>query len=208
MKKLLIFVLFSVLIFSCQQKPLDISMQDNSFGPFSTAIWVNNNTGKDIEKIEYILNDIYFYTAKLPADGDEIDLMNFAAKDGRRFNYFEIKPLTIKAKANGAFFSINYDDIPNPEIVNGTTREVLKWSEPVKITETAADGALVLLEIVAGSDTGKIDADKAKKIISEIIKNSVEADFSVYKEDELQQKIAELLGVKDVRFVNVSVDAE
>ena len=40
------------------------------------------------------------------------DFTDFAKKNGERFNTYKVKPLKLEAKANGAAYSVNIDDIP------------------------------------------------------------------------------------------------
>jgi hypothetical protein len=111
-KLFLVSVILAALLCSCS-KQLNISLEYNSKNPHDAPVlyWVNNNTGADIPAVTFQLNNDYLYTAKVPSGGTSIALTDFAKKNGERFNIYATKPLTLKAKANGATYSVNLDDI-------------------------------------------------------------------------------------------------
>lgn len=116
-------LLFSVSI--CPAQILDISIEYNSKSPSFLPVyfWVKNNTGKNIPNVEYILNDSYFYSANLSVNGEGLNLLDFAKRDGTRYDYFSIKPIELKVKSKQGVYSTKLDDIPYEKDV------LLKYSQ-------------------------------------------------------------------------------
>lgn len=191
---------------SCAAQNLNISVENNSTDYQAPQVfyWVNNNTGTEIKNIEWSLNGTYFYTADLPADGDHLDLFDFAKKDGTRYDYYAVKPIELKAKCKQGYYSVKFDDIPfdfGAVIPSAddykSDATVYSWTSDYEIKTNNADGAGVTTAVVLGY---KLD-DKATS--TEIIARDVElreylrrffmgktsAELSPTNEDKLQMEI-------------------
>lgn len=223
-KSILVSLILAALLCSCS-KQLNISLEYNSRDPKAAPVlyWVNNDTGADIPAITYTLNGEYFYTDDLPAGGNSIDFTDFAKKNGERFNIYKVKPLKLVAKANGAAYSVNIDDIPlNLAIVPSSdysqNRDVLSWSNEIAAENQTSDGGKVSLSVVLGF---KLDDKRTateitaqNDIIAVYLKNLIAqkttADFSPKNEATLQAEIRDYINdnvitgrVRDVRFMDL-----
>lgn len=223
-KSILVSLIFAALLCSCS-KQLNISLEYNSRDPKAAPVlyWVNNDTGADIPAITYTLNGEYFYTDDLPAGGNSIDFTDFAKKNGERFNIYKVKPLKLVAKANGAAYSVNIDDIPlNLAVIPSSdysqNRDVLSWSNEISAENQTSDGGKVALSVVLGF---KLDDKRTateitaqNDIIAVYLKNLIAqktaADFSPKNEAALQAEIRDYINdnvitgrVRDVRFMDL-----
>lgn len=222
-KSILVSLILAALLCSCS-KQLNISLEYNSRDPKAAPVlyWVNNDTGADIPAITYTLNGEYFYTDDLPAGGDSIDFTDFAKKNGERFNIYKVKPLKLEAKANGAAYSVNIDDIPLnlatvPSSENiSQNRDVLSWSKEIAAENKTSDGGKVSLSVVlAYTDKNTATEITAQNdIIAVYLKNLIAqktaADFSPINEATLQAEIRDYINdniitgrVRDVRFMEL-----
>jgi len=223
-KSIFVSLILAALLCSCS-KQLNISLEYNSRDPKAAPVlyWVNNGTGADIPAITYTLNGEYFYTDDLPAGGNSIDFTDFAKKNGERFNIYKVKPLKLVAKANGAAYSVNIDDIPlNLAVIPSSdysqNRDVLSWSKEIAAENKASDGGKVSLSVVLGF---KLDDKQTateitaqNDIIAVYLKNLIAqkttADFSPKNEAALQAEIRDYINdniitgrVRDVRFMEL-----
>lgn len=223
-KSILVSLILAALLCSCS-KQLNISLEYNSRDPKAAPVlyWVNNDTGADIPAITYTLNGEYFYTDDLPAGGNSIDFTDFAKKNGERFNIYKVKPLKLVAKANGAAYSVNIDDIPlNLAVIPSSdysqNRDVLSWSNEIAAENQTSDGGKVSLSVVLGF---KLDDKRTateitaqNDIIAVYLKNLIAqktaADFSPKNEAALQTEIRDYINdnvitgrVRDVRFMDL-----
>lgn len=222
-KSIFVSLILAALLCSCS-KQLNISLEYNSRDPKAAPVlyWVNNNTGADIPAITYTLNGEYFYTDDLPAGGNSIDFTDFAKKNGERFNIYKVKPLKLVAKANGAAYSVNIDDIPLnlatvPSSENiSQNRDVLSWSKEIAAENKTSDGGKVSLSVVlAYNDKNTATEITAQNdIIAVYLKNLIAqkttADFSQKNEAALQAEIRDYINdnvitgrVRDVRFMEL-----
>ena len=222
-KSILVSLILAALLCSCS-KQLNISLEYNSRDPKAAPVlyWVNNDTGADIPAITYTLNGEYFYTDDLPAGGNSIDFTDFAKKNGERFNIYKVKPLKLVAKANGAAYSVNIDDIPLnlatvPSSENiSQNRDVLSWSKEIAAENKTSDGGKVSLSVVlAYNDKNTATEITAQNdIIAVYLKNLIAqkttADFSPKNEAALQTEIRDYINdniitgrVRDVRFMEL-----
>ena len=222
-KSILVSLILAALLCSCS-KQLNISLEYNSRDPKAAPVlyWVNNDTGADIPAITYTLNGEYFYTDDLPAGGNSIDFTDFAKKNGERFNIYKVKPLKLVAKANGAAYSVNIDDIPLnlatvPSSENiSQNRDVLSWSKEIAAENKTSDGDKVSLSVVlAYTDKNTATEITAQNdIIAVYIKNLIAqktaADFSPKNEAALQAEIRDYINdniitgrVREVRFMEL-----
>ena len=222
-KSILVSLILAALLCSCS-KQLNISLEYNSRDPKAAPVlyWVNNDTGADIPAITYTLNGEYFYTDDLPAGGNSIDFTDFAKKNGERFNIYKVKPLKLVAKANGAAYSVNIDDIPLnlatvPSSENiSQNRDVLSWSKEIAAENKTSDGGKVSLSVVlAYNDKNTATEITAQNdIIAVYLKNLIAqktaADFSPKNETALQAEIRDYINdniitgrVRDVRFMEL-----
>lgn len=223
-KSIFVSLILAALLCSCS-KQLNISLEYNSRDPKAAPVlyWVNNDTGADIPAITYTLNGEYFYTDDLPAGGNSIDFTDFAKKNGERFNIYKVKPLKLVAKANGAAYSVNIDDIPlNLTVIPSSdysqNRDVLSWSKEIAAENKTSDGSKVSLSVVLGF---KLDDKRTateitaqNDIIAVYLKNLIAqktaADFSPKNEAALQTEIRDYINdnvitgrVRDVRFMDL-----
>lgn len=223
-KSILVSLILAALLCSCS-KQLNISLEYNSRDPKAAPVlyWVNNDTGADIPAITYTLNGEYFYTDDLPAGGNSIDFTDFAKKNGERFNIYKVKPLKLVAKANGAAYSVNIDDIPlNLAVIPSSdysqNRDVLSWSNEIAAENQTSDGGKVSLSVVLGF---KLDDKRTateitaqNDIIAVYLKNLIAqkttADFSPKNEATLQAEIRDYINdnvitgrVRDVLFMGL-----
>lgn len=213
MKKSIILLLVSALLLSSCTKKLNIDVVDNRKHVSTEPIyyWVNNSTGETLKNVEFSINDTYFHTIDIPADGNNLDLYDFAAKDGKRFDYFETKPLTLKAKSKQGVYTISFADIPAEfEAPEGYTRskEVLEWLELPPLETVCTDGGTINISLVCGvtSDSKATIEAQLKDIQATFLKilaEKSEADFSVYNERELQTELKNAVNVKDVKFMDI-----
>lgn len=222
-KSIFVSLILAALLCSCS-KQLNISLEYNSRDPKAAPVlyWVNNDTGADIPAITYTLNGEYFYTDDLPAGGNSIDFTDFAKKNGERFNIYKVKPLKLVAKANGAAYSVNIDDIPLniatvPSSENiSQNRDVLSWSKEIAAENKTSDGGKVSLSVVlAYNDKNTATEITAQNdIIAVYLKNLIAqkttADFSSKNEAALQAEIRDYINdniitgrVRDVRFMEL-----
>lgn len=222
-KSILVSLILAALLCSCS-KQLNISLEYNSRDPKAAPVlyWVNNNTGADIPAITYTLNGEYFYTDDLPAGGNSIDFTDFAKKNGERFNIYKVKPLKLVAKANGAAYSVNIDDIPLnlatvPSSENiSQNRDVLSWSKEIAAeNKTSDDGKVSLSVVLAYNDKNtatEITAqnDTIAVYLKNLIAQKTTADFSPKNEAALQAEIRDYINdniitgrVRDVRFMDL-----
>ena len=222
-KSILVSLILAALLCSCS-KQLNISLEYNSRDPKAAPVlyWVNNDTGADIPAITYTLNGEYFYTDDLPAGGNSIDFTDFAKKNGERFNIYKVKPLKLVAKANGAAYSVNIDDIPLnlatvPSSENiSQNRDVLSWSKEIAAENKASDGGKVSLSVVLAYTDKNTAAEITAQndIIAVYLKNLISqkttADFSPKNEAALQAEIRDYINdniitgrVRDVRFMEL-----
>lgn len=222
-KSIFVSLILAALLCSCS-KQLNISLEYNSRDPKAAPVlyWVNNDTGADIPAITYTLNGEYFYTDDLPAGGNSIDFTDFAKKNGERFNIYKVKPLKLEAKANGAAYSVNIDDIPLnlatvPSGENiSQNRDVLSWSKEIAAENQTSDGGKVSLSVVlAYNDKNTATEITAQNdIIAVYLKNLIvqktTADFSPKNEAALQAEIRDYINdniitgrVRDVRFMEL-----
>lgn len=224
-KSIFVSLIFAALLCSCS-KQLNISLEYNSRDPKAAPVlyWVNNNTGADIPAITYTLNGEYFYTDDLPAGGNSIDFTDFAKKNGERFNIYKVKPLKLVAKANGAAYSVNIDDIPlNLAVIPSSdysqNRDVLSWSNEIAAENQTSDGGKVSLSVVLGFKLD--DKQTATEITAQndiiavylkfLIAQKTAADFSPKNEAALQAEIRDYINyniitvgrVRDVRFMDL-----
>lgn len=222
-KSILVSLILAALLCSCS-KQLNISLEYNSKNPNDAPVlyWVNNDTGADIPAITYTLNGEYFYTDDLPAGGNSIDFTDFAKKNGERFNIYKVKPLKLEAKANGAAYSVNIDDIPlnlantpSDDFIS-QNRDVLSWSKEIAAENKTSDGGKVSLSVVlAYNDKNTATEITAQNdIITVYLKNLIAqkttADFSPKNEAALQAEIRDYINdnvitgrVRDVRFMEL-----
>lgn len=214
-----------VLFVSCGNK-LNISFEHNSKNPADAPLlyWVNNDTGADIEKINYSLNGSYFYSAPLPASGDCICLDDFAKKDGSRFNYFTTKPVKLKASCPLGSYEVAVDDIPiNTGIVvvddyTSQNNELLSWFNDISFNAVTSDGAVVSVGVAMGYKKNELSTEteilRQKAVVAvslqKIISSKTRADLSPRNEDalciELRNNINDLLSgarVRQVRFTQL-----
>ena len=214
MKKSIILLLASALLLSSCTKKLNIDVVDNRKHVSTEPIyyWVNNSTGETLKNVEFSINDTYFHTIDIPADGNNLDLYDFAAKDGKRFDYFETKPLTLKAKSKQGVYTISFADIPADfEAPEGYTRskEVLEWVELPPLETVCTDGGSVNISIIcAVTDKQKAEAETEdiQAALLKILALKAEDDFNVLKEKALEKELKAALqsfSVKDVKFMNV-----
>jgi len=222
-KSIFVSLILAALLCSCS-KQLNISLEYNSKNPNDAPVlyWVNNNTGADIPAITYTLNGEYFYTDDLPAGGNSIDFTDFAKKNGERFNIYKVKPLKLEAKANGAAYSVNIDDIPLnfatvPSSENiSQNRDVLSWSKEIAAENKTSDGDKVSLSVVfAYNDKNtatEITAqnDTIAVYLKNLIAQKTTADFSPKNEAALQAEIRDYINdniitgrVREVRFMEL-----
>ena len=222
-KSIFVSLILAALLCSCS-KQLNISLEYNSRDPKAAPVlyWVNNDTGADIPAITYTLNGEYFYTDDLPAGGNSIDFTDFAKKNGERFNIYKVKPLKLEAKANGAAYSVNIDDIPLnlatvPSSENiSQKREVLSWSKEIAAeNKTSDDGKVSLSVVLAYNDKNTATEITAQNdIIAVYLKNLIAqkttADFSPKNEAALQAEIRDYINdniitgrVREVRFMDL-----
>lgn len=222
-KPIFVSLILAALLCSCS-KQLTISLEYNSRDPKAAPVlyWVNNDTGADIPAITYTLNGEYFYTDDLPAGGNSIDFTDFAKKNGERFNIYKVKPLKLEAKANGAAYSVNIDDIPLnlatvPSSENiSQNRDVLSWSKEIAAENKTSDGSKVSLSVVlAYNDKNTATEISAQNdIIAVYLKNLIAqkttADFSPKNEAALQAEIRDYINdniitgrLRDVRFMEL-----
>ena len=222
-KSIFVSLILAALLCSCS-KQLNISLEYNSRDPKAAPVlyWVNNDTGADIPAITYTLNGEYFFTDDLPAGGNSIDFTDFAKKNGERFNIYKVKPLKLEAKANGAAYSVNIDDIPLnlatvPSSENiSQNRDVLSWSKEIAAENKTSDGGKVSLSVVlAYNDKNTATEITAQNdIIAVYLKNLIAqktaADFSPKNEAALQAEIRDYINdniitgrVREVRFMDL-----
>ena len=211
-KYIFAFVAVALLLSSCTKK-LNIAVVDNRKQITTEPVyyWVNNSTGETLKNVEFSINDTYFYTIDIPANGNSLDLFEFSAKDGKRFNYYETKPLTLKAKSKQGIYAINFEDIPTDfEVPEGYTRskEVLEWIELPPLETVCTDGGTINISLVCGvtSDSKATIEAQLKDIQATFLKilaEKSEADFSVYNERELQTELKNAVNVKDVKFMDI-----
>lgn len=222
-KSIFVSLILAALLCSCS-KQLNISLEYNSKNPNDAPVlyWVNNNTGADIQSIIYTLNGEYVYTDNLPAGGNSIDFTDFAKKNGERFSIYKVKPLKLVAKANGAAYSVNIDDIPLnlatvPSSENiSQNRDVLSWSKEIAAENKTIDGGKVSLSVVlAYTDKNTATEITAQNdIIAVYLKNLIAqktaADFSPKNEAALQAEIRDYINdniitgrLRDVRFMEL-----
>lgn len=222
-KSIFVSLILATLLCSCS-KQLNISLEYNSKNPNDAPVlyWVNNNTGADIPAITYTLNGEYFYTDDLPAGGNSIDFTVFTKKNGERFNIYKVKPLKLVAKANGAAYSVNIDDIPLnlatvPSSENiSQNRDVLSWSKEIAAENKTSDGGKVSLSVVlAYNDKNTATEITAQNdIIAVYLKNLIAqktaADFLPKNEAALQAEIRDYINdniitgrVREVRFMDL-----
>ena len=223
-KSIFVSLILAALLCSCS-KQLNISLEYNSRDPKAAPVlyWVNNDTGADIPAITYTLNGEYFYTDDLPAGGNSIDFTDFAKKNGERFNIYKIKPLKLEAKANGAAYSVNIDDIPlNLAVIPSSdysqNRDVLSWSNEIAAENQTSDGGKVSLSVVLGfklddkQTATEITAqnDTIAVYLKNLIAQKTTTDFSPKNEAALQAEIRDYINdniitgrVRDVRFMEL-----
>lgn len=222
-KSILVSLILAALLCSCS-KQLNISLEYNSRDPKAAPVlyWVNNDTGADIPAITYTLNGEYFYTDDLPAGGNSIDFTDFAKKNGERFNIYKVKPLKLVAKANGAAYSVNIDDIPLnlatvPSSENiSQNRDVLSWSKEIAAENKTSDGGKVSLSVVLAyndkNTATEITAqnDTIAVYLKNLIAQKTTSDFSPKNEAALQAEIRDYINdniitgrVRDVRFMDL-----
>ena len=214
-KSILLFVAVALLFSSCAKK-LKIEVVDNRKQITTEPLyyWVNNSTGETLKNVEFSINDTHFYTIDIPANGNSLDLFEFSAKDGKRFNLYETKPLTLKAKSKQGVYTISFADIPAEfEAPEGYTRskEVLEWLELPPLETVCTDGGTINISLVCGvtSDSKATIEAQLKDIQATFLKilaEKSEADFSVYNEKELEKELrnaVKSLNVKDVKFMDV-----
>lgn len=222
-KSIFVSLILAALLCSCS-KQLNISLEYNSRDPKAAPVlyWVNNDTGADIPAITYTLNGEYFYTDDLPAGGNSIDFTDFAKKNGERFNIYKVKPLKLVAKANGAAYSVNIDDIPLnlatvPSSENiSQNRDVLSWSKEIAAENKTSDGGKVSLSVVLAyndkNTATEITAqnDTIAVYLKNLIAQKTTADFSPKNEAALQAEIRDYINdniitgrVRDVRFMEL-----
>lgn len=222
-KSIFVSLILAALLCSCS-KQLNISLEYNSRDPKAAPVlyWVNNNTGADIPAITYTLNGEYFYTDDLPAGGNSIDFTDFAKKNGERFNIYKVKPLKLVAKANGAAYSVNIDDIPLnlatvPSSENiSQNRDVLSWSKEIAAENKTSDGGKVSLSVVLAyndkNTATEITAqnDTIAVYLKNLIAQKTTADFSSKNEAALQTEIRDYINdniitgrVREVRFMEL-----
>ena len=208
-KSIFVSLILAALLCSCS-KQLNISLEYNSRDPKAAPVlyWVNNDTGADIPAITYTLNGEYFFTDDLPAGGNSIDFTDF--------------PLKLEAKANGAAYSVNIDDIPLnlatvPSSENiSQNRDVLSWSKEIAAENKTSDGGKVSLSVVlAYNDKNTATEITAQNdIIAVYLKNLIAqktaADFSPKNEAALQAEIRDYINdniitgrVCEVRFMEL-----
>jgi hypothetical protein len=223
LKSIFVSLILAALLCSCS-KQLNISLEYNSRDPKAAPVlyWVNNDTGADIPAITYTLNGEYFYTDDLPAGGNSIDFTDFTKKNGERFNIYKVKPLKLVAKANGAAYSVNIDDIPLnlatvPSSENiSQNRDVLSWSNEIAAENQTSDGGKVSLSVVLAyndkSTATEITAqnDTIAVYLKNLIAQKTTADFSPKNEAALQAEIRDYINdniitgrVRDVRFMEL-----
>lgn len=222
-KSIFVSLILAALLCSCS-KQLNISLEYNSRDPKAAPVlyWVNNDTGADIPAITYTLNGEYFYTDDLPAGGNSIDFTDFTKKNGERFNIYKVKPLKLVAKANGAAYSVNIDDIPlnlatvpNSENIS-QNRDVLSWSKEIAAENKTSDGGKVSLSVVLAyndkNTATEITAqnDTIAVYLKNLIAQKTTADFSPKNEAALQAEIRDYINdniitgrVRDVRFMDL-----
>jgi len=214
MKKSILLLLASALLLSSCTKKLNIEVVDNRKHVSTEPIyyWVNNSTGETLKNVEFSINDTYFHAIDIPTDGNNLDLYDFAAKDGKRFDYLETKPLTLKAKSKQGVYSISFEDIPtNFEAPEGYTRtsNVLDWIELPPLETVCADGGSVKISIIcAVTDKQKAEAETEdiQAALLKILALKAEDDFNVLKEKALEKELKAALqsfNVKDVKFMDV-----
>lgn len=222
-KSIFVSLILAALLCSCS-KQLNISLEYNSRDPKAAPVlyWVNNDTGADIPAITYTLNGEYFYTDDLPAGGNSIDFTDFAKKNGERFNIYKVKPLKLVAKANGAAYSVNIDDIPLnlatvPSSENiSQNRDVLSWSKEIAAENKTSDGGKVSLSVVLAyndkNTATEITAqnDTIAVYLKNLIAQKTTADFSPINEAALQAEIRDYINdniitgrLRDVRFMEL-----
>ena len=222
-KSIFVSLILAALLCSCS-KQLNISLEYNSKNPNDAPVlyWVNNDTGADIPAITYTLNGEYFYTDDLPAGGNSIDFTDFAKKNGERFNIYKVKPLKLEAKANGAAYSVNIDDIPLnlatvPSSENiSQNRDVLSWSKEIAAENKTSDGGKVSLSVVLAYNDKKTATEITAQndIIAVYLKNLIAqktaADFLPKNEAALQAEIRDYINdniitgrVREVRFMDL-----
>ena len=222
-KSIFVSLILAALLCSCS-KQLNISLEYNSRDPKAAPVlyWVNNDTGADIPAITYTLNGEYFYTDDLPAGGNSIDFTDFAKKNGERFNIYKVKPLKLEAKANGAAYSVNIDNIPLnlatvPSSENiSQNRDVLSWSKEIAAENKTSDGGKVSLSVVLAyndkNTATEITAqnDTIAVYLKNLIAQKTTADFSPKNEAALQAEIRDYINdniitgrVRDVRFMEL-----
>lgn len=222
-KSVFVSLILAAMLCSCS-KQLNISLEYNSRDPKAAPVlyWVNNGTGADIPKITYTLNGEYFYTDDLPAGGNSIDFTEFAKKNGERFNIYKTKPLKLEAKANGAAYSVNIDDIPLnlATVPSGDylqNRDVLSWSKEIAAENKTSDGGAVSLSVVLAYSDKKAAAeitaqnDTIAVYLKNLIAQKTTADFSPKNEAALQTEIRDYINdniitgrVRDVRFMELN----
>lgn len=214
-KSIFVSLILAALLCSCS-KQLNISIEYNSRDPKAAPIlyWVNNDTGADIPKVTFLLNNDYILTADVPSGGTSIILTDFAKKNGERFNIIASKPMTLKAKANGATYSVNFDDISLstatiPDDKTSRKHEKLSWYE-YNINVTTTDGHNAALGVAISSSKELNDAVVKDFLTTELQKKSA-ADMSPVNEDslcaELKSGITELTGpVQALRFSDVQIN--
>lgn len=215
-KYIFVFVAVALLLNSCTKK-LNIAVVDNRKQITTEPVyyWVNNSTGETLKDVEFSINDTYFYKIDIPTDGNSLDLYNFAAKDGKRFDYYETKPLTLKAKSKQGVYAINFEDIPTDfEAPEGYERktEILSWLELPPLETVCADGGLINISIVCGLPDSEKPKTEAKikdiqEIFLKLLSSKSEADFNVYKEKELQIELRNAVkdfNIKDVKFMDIA----
>ena len=130
--------------------------------------------------------------------------------------------MKLEAKANGAAYSVNIDDIPLnlatvPSSENITqNRDVLSWSKEIAAENKTSDGGKVSLSVVlAYNDKNTATEITAQNdIIAVYLKNLIAqkttADFSPKNEAALQAEIRDYINdniitgrVRDVRFMEL-----
>lgn len=222
-KSIFVSLILAALLCSCS-KQLNISLEYNSRDPKAAPVlyWVNNDTGADIPTITYTLNGEYIYTSNLPSGGNSIDFTDFAKKNGERFNIVFTKPMTLKAKANGATFSVNIDDIPlnlantpSGDFIS-QNRDILSWSKEIAAENKTSDGGAVSLSIVLGFNDKAVSSELTAQndIISVYLRKFISqkstADFSPVNEDSLCNEIRDFINdniitgrVREVRFMEL-----
>lgn len=216
-KSIFVSLILAALLCSCS-KQLNISIEYNSRDPKAAPIlyWVNNDTGADIPKVTFLLNNDYMLVEDVPSGGTSIILTDFAKKNGERFNIIASKPMTLKAKANGATYSVNFDDIslstatsPSSDFISRNSEIKSSWREyNVNIKTTDGHDAALSVAILCDKE---LNAAVVKDFLTTELQKKSSADMSPVNEDslcaELKSGITELAGpVQAVLFSDVQIN--